>query len=177
MGRNQQFEKEKLIVPVLISDEELLPAVKEKLEAGFGVIDYTSAPIPFTFTDYYHQEMGPHIKRLFLSFRRLIDPSRLASIKLRTNKIEKNFTVRGKRKVNLDPGILNLSRLILATTKDNAHRIPLEKGIFGEITLLYTRKDFRHLFWTYPDYRTEAYKKILRKIREIYRENLKQQGS
>lgn len=177
MGGIQQFEEEKLIVPILISDEAILPAVKEKLEEDFGKIDYTSAPIPFTFTDYYHREMGPHIQRFFLSFRPLIDPSRLALIKLRTNEIEKTFTAGGRRKVNLDPGILNLSRLILATTKDNAHRIPLAKGIYGEITLLYMRKNFQHLFWTYPDYRTEAYKNILRKIREIYRENLKQQQS
>ena len=50
-----------------------------------------------------------------------------------------------RRRVNIDRGFLSLSRLILATTKDNAHRIPLEKGIYGEITLLYQKQAFQEM--------------------------------
>lgn len=177
MGAVQEFDKEKLVIPVLIAREIDPAPVKEDLETEFGGIDYESRPIPFTFTDFYNQEMGPEIRRIFLAFKPLIDPSRLASIKLLTNELEQIFASAGNRNVNLDPGILSLSRFVLATTKNQAHRIPLAGGIYGEVTLLYRRKDFQHLPWTYPDYRTERYKAVLKEIREIYRENLKQQTS
>jgi hypothetical protein len=97
-----------------------------------------------------------------------------------TNKIEEEYTgaassgAAAGRKVNLDPGLLNLSRFILATTKDNSHRIPLEKGIYGELTLQFSKKDFQTLPWTYPDYTTREYRDILIRIREIFKNNLKQ---
>ena len=90
MGAVRQFEKEKLVIPVLIARETDPAQVKKDLEAEFGGVDYESRQIPFTFTDFYNQEMGQDIRRIFLAFRSLIDPSRLASIKLLTNELEKN---------------------------------------------------------------------------------------
>lgn len=177
MGAVLQFEKQKLVIPVLFARGTDSDRVKEALEMEFGEIDYESRPIPFTFTDFYTREMGPDIRRIFFAFQTLINPSCLASIKLLTNELEQAFASGGKRTVNLDPGVLSLSRFILATTKNQAHRIPLSDGIYGEVTLLYRRKDFQHLSWTYPDYRTGTYKAVLREIREIYRKNLKQQAS
>jgi hypothetical protein len=82
---------------------------------------------------------------------------------------------RRDRLVNLDPGVLSLSRLILASTKDFSHRIPLRDGIYAEVTLRYSGGDFRNLPWTFPDYRTEDYHAILRQIRSTYREQLRSQ--
>src|SRR5208283_5270004 len=104
-----------------------------------------------------------------MSFQRLVNPSCLAGVKLQTNLIEDRFRDGGLRRVNLDPGLLALSRFSLATTKESAHRIPLADGIYGEITLLYSRGSFRALDWTYPDFRSPGYVAVLNEIRSLYK--------
>ena len=117
--------------------------------------------------------MGSGISRSFLSFVRLVDPSCLAAVKLRTNALEDRFRVHGARRVNLDPGLMALSRFSLATTKESAHRVPLTGGIYAEITLLYSKAGFRSLEWTYPDFRTPEYLAVLAEIRALYKAQLR----
>jgi hypothetical protein len=176
MGTIKSFAPEKLIMGILLSDAELLSAVMECIVKRFGTVDYISDPIDFTFTDYYSPEMGEDIIRYFVSFSQLVLPDALAGIKIETNEMEQTFLTGGNRRVNLDPGLVNLSRLILASTKNNVHRIPLSHGIYGEVTLVFMNGQFNDLFWTYPDYRSETYKKILTHIRKLYRDQLKQKG-
>ena len=80
----------------------------------------------------------------------------LSAVKRRTNEIEAESAVNGCRRINLDPGILDFNRFILATTKNRGHRIPLTDGIYGELTLLFVRGRFRPFPWTYADYRSES---------------------
>jgi len=175
MGQEKPFEPWKLIIGLLIAEEDPPESdeIVSSLEARFGPADFTSGPAPFTFTDYYNKEMGSRITRKFVSFERLVNPGKLSDIKRITDAIEIRFSRSGRRRVNIDPGILSLSRLILASTKDNAHRVPLSKGIYGEITLLYRGKGFVSLPWTYPDYDTDLYKDIFIHIRKLLREQLK----
>jgi len=174
MGEILDFDKRKLLIGVLLSDQNILRELKKLLTEKYGPADYTSALLPFHYTSYYEEEMGTALKKIFYSFRNLVDPESLPEIKLTTNAIEDDFTQQGKRRINLDPGLLDQSRLILATTKDHAHRIPLREGIYGEITLIYTKKQFQDLPWTYPDFRSKGYKEILTDIRDIFSEQLKQ---
>jgi hypothetical protein len=173
MGVAQPFRQEKLIMGVLISRPESLEGLLRRLERVWGRIDYQSQAVDFGFTHYYDEEMGPRIERLFVSFERLISPEILAAVKVQTNGIEDDFRDRGRRTVNLDPGMLSLGRLVLATTKDGSHRIPLQAGIFGEVTLVYERGRFKPLEWTYPDYRSPKYGEILQEIRQIYRKQMR----
>jgi len=168
MGEIHPFLPEKLIMGILVSRSEHLSRMEKLLTDEFGPVDYRSELFPFTFTGYYDREMGEGIRRRFLSFRRLVDPVSLAEIKLRTNQLEEHFLEKGNRKINLDPGLLSLGKLILASTKDNAQRIPLSRGIYGEITLMYRKKAYHPLPWTYPDYQSEKYHEILLHIRDIY---------
>lgn len=172
MGEIHSFPPEKLIMGILTSRPHRLPELEKELVREYGPIDYRSRQIPFTYTDYYSEEMGPGIQRLFLSFADLISPDRLAEIKLWSNRIEGMFAEEGQRKVNIDPGMLSLGKLILASTKDNAQRIPLSKGIYAEITLIYTKKKYRPLPWTYPDYQSDEYLPVLTHIRDIYKQQL-----
>ena len=119
--------------------------------------------------------MGKGIERWFYSFEKLVSPEELSRIKIRTNELEERHAVEGLRKVNYDPGLLDLNRLILATTKNVGHRIPLTDGIYAEVTLLYMKKAFHALPWTYPDYQSPEYIEILKEIRTLYRLKLKQQ--
>jgi hypothetical protein len=169
MGSPRAFEPEKLVVGVLTSepaDRQLLLAA---LERRFGPSDWASPQLPFTWTHYYDKEMGGPITRCFLSFRELVDPGGLAGIKLVTNGVEDEFRQGGRRRVNLDPGLVSLSRFILASTKPGAHRIALAEGIYAEITLIYERGGFRAVEWTYPDYRSPEYLEILNRIRALFK--------
>jgi len=166
------FVPEKLVIPILISDIKLRSSLEQDLIAAFGPVDYTSPLLPFDFTHYYDREMGTPIQRYFISVETPVDPSGLADFKRITGEIEDRFRVGGKRRVNLDPGLLSLSRFILASTKDSSHRIPLKKGIYAEITLQYERGSFRETAWTYPDYASGAYRQILKEIRSLYKAQL-----
>jgi len=174
MGEITNFTPEKLIIPVLISNHKMLDSLINRLTDNFGPVDFKSSLIEFNYTDYYNLEMGSKIGRFFLSFQNLIDPVNLSDIKILTNEIENSFLIDQHRKVNLDPGMLSVKRFILATSKDNGHRIPLQKGIYGEVTLLFINKKFQPLPWTYIDYQSEEYSKILKEIRIIYKKNLKE---
>ena len=172
MGEIEAFTEEKLVIGVLVSRKGLLNPLKEKLVEEFGVIDYESPIFLFDFSHYYDREMGTPIYRLFYSFRDLVDTSLLWRIKVITNKIEEEFVVDGGRKINLDPGLMALSRFVLASTKENSHRIPLNNGIYAEITLMFERGSFRPVEWTYPDYKSDRYIEILGKIRGIYKRQI-----
>jgi hypothetical protein len=95
-----------------------------------------------------------------------VDRDRLAEIKLFTNQVEKQFLdpQRGRR-VNIDPGLLSLENLVLATGKNFTHRIYLQQGIFAEVTLIFQKGKFVTLPWTYPDYASEEITAILAQIR------------
>ncbi len=175
MGEIKDFTKENLIIGVLSTVSEVSEELQAVLEKAFGPADLVSASMDFSWTDYYDHEMGEGIKRWFYSFERLVSPVELSKIKVLTNKIEERWAEGGLRKVNLDPGLLDLNRLILATTKNVGHRIPLQDGIYAEVTLIYMKKDFHPLEWTYPDYRSPEYIDILKEIRLLYRNKLKQQ--
>ncbi len=173
MGSAQSFAKEKLVIACLASRDDLRDALRALLTEHYGAVDYESAAMPFTFTHYYDAEMGTPIRRFFVAFHDLQSPELLPSIKAETNTIEDRFREKGQRRLNLDPGFLSLSRFMLATTKDGSHRIPLQNGIFAEVTLLYEHGGFQPLDWTYPDYRTKSYHQILSEIRDLYKRQLK----
>lgn len=133
--------------------------------------------------------MGAGLRRIFFTVAGLWDPARLVEAKLTTDRIEQRLAGAGApgapgapvrpgapgapgRTVNLDPGMLTLGRLILASTKDNAQRIPLRDGIYAEITLLYRKGGWQPLPWTYPDYRSEIYHALLTGVRARYKGQL-----
>ncbi len=125
----------------------------EELVKHFGKIESRRNPISFSYTDYYKDEMGENLIRDWIVFERLIEEEDIGNIKIFTCEIEKRLSRNGKRTVNIDPGYVNLSRIILASTKDYSHRIYIGNGIFAEVTLIYKHKNFTPLPWTYPDYK------------------------
>ena len=174
MGKANQPAPVKLVVGMFSGNEALLGVARSHLEERFGPTDYQSHTLPFDHTDYYTPEFGPGLLREFTAFRDLIDPGALADVKLDTNALEQELAQFGKRRINLDPGYVSLSKLVLATTKDHGHRVYLDKGIYAEITLRFKDKRFRPWEWTYPDYRTPEYLRIVEEIRGIYAAQLRQ---
>ncbi|MDD2702568.1 MAG: DUF4416 family protein [Candidatus Omnitrophica bacterium] len=173
MGTAAAYPPVKLVAGFIFSDDNACKKARAALVRRFGAIDFESGVIPFTYTDYYEKEFGTGLKRVFVSFKRLVPLDRLARIKAATNSIENSLAVKKYRPVNIDPGFVDLAKLVLATTKDFCHRIYLSKGIFAEVTLVYKDRSFRHWEWTYPDYRTPEYIAIFNHIRELYAKQLK----
>jgi hypothetical protein len=177
VGEIGKPEKVKLLCGLIFCENISFEEVRAILAAPFGQIDLETEPFPFDFTRYYCAEMGESLKRAILSFANLIDPGDLAEIKILTNRVEAQFgkVVAGqlKRRVNIDPGYLEASKLILASTKNFSHRIYLREGIFAEVTLIFRQGRFEELEWTYPDYRTKRVKDFLLKMRERYLSQLR----
>lgn len=167
MGQAKILSPSKLIIGLIYKSDAVKDNVVVILQRKLGRIDSYSPILNFNYTDYYYSEMGKPLKRAFVSFEKLLGEEKLADIKLYTNRLETKFCIRGRRRINIDPGMLNLAKLILATTKDYSHRVYLNRGIFAEVTLFY-RNGFRPWLWTYPDYRSEEYIKIFNSIRDIY---------
>ncbi|MBI9101980.1 MAG: DUF4416 family protein [Spirochaetales bacterium] len=173
MGKIDEFVKEKLITGLLLSSSIDIDKLKVDLENAWGPIDYMSPEVPFDFTSYYDGEMGPGIRRYYLSFETLVSPEALSQIKIKSNEMEFPYMSGENRQVNIDPGLLSLKRLILASSKDAGHRIPLSSGIYGEVTLVYQSKGFKTLDWTYPDYKSDFCREEMKKVREIYKKQLR----
>lgn len=174
MGRPVSFQPHKLFVAALFAPEPGVVVIRDLVASRFGPIDDELAPHPFTFSDYYHAEMGPSLERALFSIGPLVDPAGLAGFKEEANALEsETAVVPDARRVNLDPGLLSLSRVVLATTKASAHRVPLRDGLYAEITLLYRRGRYRPLEWTYPDYQSDRFVEWLARVRSRYHEQLR----
>ena len=143
---------------VISADVELRERAIEKLAESWGVIFRRSDPLPFEAGGYYAESMGSDLKKVLVGFEDPVDGATLADWKTWSNEVEREFqkvSSACSRPLNLDPGYVTQAKLVLATTKDRDHRIYLRNGIFAEITLNYTAKQWVHHRWSYPDYRTD----------------------
>ncbi len=176
MEARERYENVKLFCGILYRDEDVLSAVVKRLVQEFkNGVDISAGPFRFDFTNYYRGEMGDSLKRYFVSFKKPVSPENSYNWKIISNSIEKEFYGSGQfpRRVNLDPGYLNLSRVVLFSAKDFYHRIYLGKGIFAEVTLYYEKNSFVFLPWTYPDYKSKEYLDFFHRVRGIYKEQIK----
>jgi hypothetical protein len=174
-------------VPVLLvtaafsRHAEVLTTARTQLETLFGPVHLASPPFVFDQTSYYEASMGPNLRKQFLAFRDLVAPERLPDIKRQTNALEDEWAAAGTypeaRPLNLDPGLLELGKFLLATTKDQAHRVYLRDGIFAEVTLRYHAGAFEPWPWTYADYRQPCVHDFLQQARDYYRQCLREEGS
>ena len=71
---------------------------------------------------------------------------------------------------HIDPGLIGLANLVLASTKNYAHRLYLGEGIYGEVSMIYENRTFVPLKWTYPDYYIEESIDFFLRVRESLKE-------
>ncbi len=163
-----------LFCALLLAPPVTLEEVEAVLIQTYGPIVLRSLPIPFTQTRYYAREMGPDLTRQYLAFAPLVDMATLAAVKHITNHLETGWaTLHGQRRVNIDPGYLDLAKVVLASTKDHSHRLYVGDGIFAEITLRYRQRAFQPWEWTYPDYRVETTLVFFQQLRALYHAQLR----
>ena len=176
MGTTHEPVPVKLVASLLSGDPDLLDEAASALSRIYGVVDYQSALLPFDHTDYYTPEFGPGLQRRIVAFKRLIDPADLPAIKHQTNELERTLAPGELRAINIDPGYISLGKLVLASTKDHAHRLYLDQGVYAEVTLTYQRGRFRPWPWTYPDYGSEDYCAMFGELRQRYMGQLRESG-
>lgn len=143
-----------------------LAALLGCLSDAWGGLEFVSAPIPFSYTTYYDDEMGGGLVRRYLTFQRPVPQEGLVELKEASRAVESAWVrPEGGRAVNIDPGVLLPERLVLATTKPAPHRHHLGRGVYADLTLLYRDKSYRALPWTYPDYAAPETVGLLNRLR------------
>jgi hypothetical protein len=159
-----------LLVAISSRHAAALNWARGRIEQRCGKPALTSDTFDFTETDYYVATMGGELKKQFVACEPLVDPGELACIKRETNAWEAEYAALGRhaepRPLNLDPGYITPAKLVLASTKDHAHRLYLGDGIYAEVTLAYRQRQWQPLEWTYPDYRRADYQAFFTACRE-----------
>ena len=160
-----------LFFGVFTGFEDLLEEVRGRVEARYGPLHLhgVSPVYEFPRTRSYARTMGPNLKRQFFVLAERWPQDGLAPVKHAALEIESECarlrTYGVDRPVNIDPGLLNDCRIILASTKDYSHRIYRSSGIWEEVTLIFEKGAWRPLPWTYPDFRAGTYHAFFQGLR------------
>ena len=171
MGQIVPHSRALLLLAAFSRHEAALKWARDRAVAAWGSVARESPTFEFTETDYYQPTMGPGLRKVFFTFDRPFDPAELADVKRLTNRWEEEYAQAADheelRPLNLDPGYLTLGKLVLASTKDHAHRIYLARGIYAEVTLYYKHGGWQPREWTFADYRREDYRQFFCQCREL----------
>ncbi len=171
MGETSRPTPVLLIVAIFSRYDEALAWAKARCAGVWGEVALESDEFAFQWTPYYESSMGDNLRKLFLAFAEPVDPGRLPEFKHQANSWEREYAGQARHEVarplNLDPGYVTQGKLILASTKNHAHRIYLSDGIYAELTLQYRKKCWQKMPWTYPDYCQAAYHEFFTQCRPI----------
>jgi hypothetical protein len=178
MAAFRPIDPSMLVIACFSRHRAALDWAASRLQAAYGPISLVSKDFDFNHTKYYEQEMGPDLRKRFLAFENLVASDCLPDVKNFTGAIENELVKQSLfpeiRPLNLDPGLLQLGKFLLATTKDQSHRIYLREGIYAEVTLRFHDGAFEPWPWTYADYREPGYHEFLLEARKLYRVRLAQ---
>ena len=161
----------KRITGILYPDDDFLRWTVERLAEIWGVPEFLSSPVSFDRTNYY-DEISPNLTRVFACFPGLVEAGGLADWKHQAIELEA-MSRKPVRAVNIDPGYIDGARLILASTKDHAHRIYLRDGIFAEVTMRYRFRKWQAFDYTFPDFASGVYDEFLLRTRRLWLEEVK----
>src|SRR4051794_17072701 len=119
MARVQRSNQSLLVIACFSRHPAALSWAAERLEQIYGPVALTSKNFDFNHTAYYEKDMGPGLLKRFVAFSNLVPADSLADIKNRTIALEgelaETHSYHDLRPLNLDPGILQLGKFILAT--------------------------------------------------------------
>ena len=165
-----------LVVALFSRHSTALDWGKTHLEANFGPIALEGELFDFCHTKYYEASMGLGQRKQLICFQQLTPPQLLANVKIQTNQLERQLAATmayaDSRPLNIDTGFLTLGKFVLATTKDQAHRVYMRDGIYAEVTLRFQDGQFEPWPWTYADYREPNVLETLNQFRNYYKRQL-----
>jgi hypothetical protein len=161
-----------LLVGIILKGAEPIRPLEEEMARHIGTLEATSPAFDFDVTDYYEDEMGSPLSRIFYTFRHLIDPAEIVGVKLAANRIEQTFAEGGRRRVNIDPGYMDFYKLVLVSNKYLGQKIYLGKGVYADPTLYYD-KGWKPYDWGFPDFRSGRYDAFLTDVRKAYKAKIR----
>ena len=179
-------------VAVFSAEDRFLRIALERLEAHWGKIASLGQAFDFVESPYYLRTMlvprpsetsldrTPRaLRKQMALFADPYDPAELAADKLQSNRWERDWTEEltlsqddSKRLLNIDPGYLSMTKLVLASTKNREHRIYLRDGIYAEVTLAFRDQVWTSMPWTYADYQRPDVLEFLKLARKGFTSNL-----
>ncbi|MEW6753179.1 MAG: DUF4416 family protein [Candidatus Latescibacterota bacterium] len=171
-----------VVCAVLADTPATADLARQRLAALLGPAAGQTALYPFDYTAYYDEEMGAGLVKELVGFGDRLDPAGLGRLKRATMRLEVELATtaagRLRRRANLDPGLVTVESLVLATTKYTGHRVCIGPDLYAEVTLLYAQGAYRPLPWTYPDYRRDDVQALLQGLRAalLAERRLRQQG-
>jgi hypothetical protein len=146
----------------------------EGLNSIFGEEpDIVSPEFPVVETAYYEKEMGTELRKVYASWPTGRSPEDLVEIKLAAMAWEREHALGGRRLANLDPGYIFSGGLVLSTGKFRGHRLPLGRGLWGELTLNFHQGQFMAFPWTYLDYQRPDIQVWLMMMRQAHMAGLR----
>ncbi len=156
MARVQFPAPGRLILSFIYSSLDGLTDALNEVERRFGPVQCETLDIPCTEVGQYREEMGGSLTRRFFSFEKELARDQLTACKKYCHKIEAKFGDRVDdttfRTVNIDPCLMTPENLVVASHREANNRIYLGDGVFGELTLVWSKRGFVRLPWTPDDY-------------------------
>mgnify|MGYP003304191045 CR=1 FL=1 len=110
--------------------------------------------------------MGSGLYRSILSLKGLYPVEQSVSLKNETNSWENEWKEAWNRTLNLDPGYLDLHKVVLLSGKEGPQKIYLGGGIWSDLNLIRKAGRFEVLPWTFPDLRESRYHSFFERVRE-----------
>ncbi|MFO1350486.1 MAG: DUF4416 family protein [Gammaproteobacteria bacterium] len=162
----------KWFAAVLYRDGALLEEVLARLAHALSAIDYHGPSYPFAETHYYAAEMGAGLNRVLIGFAGSGEAERLVAIKHLATAIEQEFAENGARRVNIDPGYVDLFKVVLASGKARGNKLYMGQGVWSDIALYYQGGTFHPLPWSFPDFKSGRYTADLLALRRLYKQAL-----
>jgi len=163
-----------LFIAIMYSDEANFNKAKDELVEKYGNIKAESDSYDFNFTKYYEKEMGSDLKKKFIVFKKEISKEDLTEIKFFITEIEEKFSEKESpqlalrtenlptssskqacptpRTVNIDPGYLSSTELVLATWKGKDFKEKISEKVWVHKVLEFNG-EIKEFFHTFADYK------------------------
>ncbi len=180
MGQAKNFPPCLQLIAAFSRYDRTLDWLWENVRSRLGAIAVLSSRFDFAESEYYRTTMGDCLKKQFAILECWYDPASLADSKLLSNDWENQISSEGSyseaRPLNIDPGYMSMTKLVLASTKNREHRIYLRDGIYAEVTLAYRNQLWQPMPWTYPDYQRDDFRLFFQQARAYLADRVLEQS-
>ena len=150
---------------VMNSNEEQFTEVVSILTNEFGKLILKSKPYDFNFTDYYEREFGKNLRKVILIFEKTVEKHDLILIRIKTGEIENQLVEKNKRTVNIDPGYISETELVLATKKAKPWKEFLGNEVYVHKILEFKQDQLITFNHTFKDYKQDKNQAFLKEAR------------
>jgi len=168
MARLRHPRMVNLICLVRAARRDLLNTAVDELEKAFGPAEVAEHELALD----KGEGSGP---RSLLSFRELILPDNVATVKHTAERLERELaagTGEAAGPVSIEAGYLSLEKLVLACADDGPQRVYVGGGVYAEPALHWQDGAFRPWDWTDGAFRAEACREFLGRARALYERKL-----